>query len=343
MKRRGNFRRRQSLPVIETKRGEILKCKSKYNPLVCGALTVVMAFSLSLCSAQSAYASESIPDGFVEMAEITEEPAADIPEESAVESPGELLDSAYAEETIPDSALESGETSEELIADSSEESTVEVPKEQPEIVKPEKKPAKAKKKLKPAVFQTVAEVVAEEEKPSSEEAKPAVESSVSASSSSPVLTLLKEQAVNGGKRTKETLKTRPGDTVTYYLAVTNAEESERPAKAISIMDGIPDGMVYVENSATAGATLKDGSIRWDIDDLAAGETFAVSYQAKIPEDSGAATYSGTANASCHIESMMKSPKTADENHPAVWLAVAGISLAAMLGGAVEALNLKRHE
>ena len=64
----------------------------------------------------------------------------------------------------------------------------------------------------------------------------------------------------------------------------------------------------------------------------------MSYQASIPEDAEAATYSGTANASCSIESEEASPKTADENRPGLWLGGALASLSAATGAALSLLR-----
>ena len=165
--------------------------------------------------------------------------------------------------------------------------------------------------------------------------------SYSTTSAKPKLTLVKQQAVNGGEKTSESVKARPGDTITYYLTLTNDESSESAAKDVDIVDDIPKGMKYVEGSAVGDATVSNGSVRWTIGSLKAGQSVLVSYQASIPEDAEAATYSGTANASCYIESSEDSPKTADENQPGLWLASTTASIGTALGGAA-AIRRKRR-
>jgi hypothetical protein len=104
---------------------------------------------------------------------------------------------------------------------------------------------------------------------------------------------------------------------------------------------VPQGMKYVEGSAVGDATVSNGSVRWTIGSLKAGQSVLVSYQASIPEDAEAATYSGTANASCYIESSEDSPKTADENQPGLWLASTTASIGTALGGAASIRRKRR--
>jgi uncharacterized repeat protein (TIGR01451 family) len=211
---------------------------------------------------------------------------------------------------------------------------------------------------KPPVFSGVKEIVVEKKaKKSKKKGKPSAKStskttedseigtitshSYSTTSAKPKLTLVKQQAVNGGEKTSESVKARPGDTITYYLTLTNDESSESAAKDVDIVDDIPKGMKYVEGSAVGDATVSNGSVRWTIGSLKAGQSVLVSYQASIPEDAEAATYSGTANASCYIESSEDSPKTADENQPGLWLASTTASIGTALGGAA-AIRRKRR-
>lgn len=243
---------------------------------------------------------------------------------------------AFAEEVVPDSSAEMVEVVEEEPA----EVIVEV-----DPVKPVEEPPKpVKKKLKTATFTTeaIVEVEPEHEKKQKQkhEQKPVEsQSEVSAASTNPVLTMQKEQSVNGGEKTSGSVKAKPGDIITYYLTVTNTEKSNSTAQTVTIVDHIPNGMVMVEGSATSGAILSDDAIRWDIETLEVGASVEVSYQAQIPKDAKAATYTSTANASCYIESTVPSPKTGDENHPAVWLTVGGVSIVMMLAGL---FGLKRH-
>jgi uncharacterized repeat protein (TIGR01451 family) len=231
-------------------------------------------------------------------------------------------------------------------------------------VQPEKQPeSKAKVSenpprtdLKPYTIKT--EIVVEKEaKKSAKKGKSASKSSTtstedseigtitshsySTTSAKPKLTLVKQQAVNGGEKASESVKARPGDTITYYLTLTNDESSESAAKDVDIVDDIPQGMKYVEGSAVGDATVSNGSVRWTIGSLKAGQSVLVSYQASIPEDAEAATYSGTANASCYIESSEDSPKTADENQPGLWLASTTASIGTALGGAASIRRKRR--
>lgn len=243
---------------------------------------------------------------------------------------------AFAEEVIPDSSAEVFE----VVEEEPSEVMVEV-----EPAKPVAQPPKpVKKKLKTATFTTeaIVEVEPEQKQDTEKKEKPKPvesQSEVSAASTNPVLTMKKEQSVNGGDKTSGSVKAKPGDIITYYLTVTNTEKSNSTAQTVTIVDHIPNGMILVEDSATSGAVLSDDSIRWDIETLEVGESVEVSYQAQIPNDAKAATYTSTANASCYIESTTPSPKTGDDNHPAMWLTVGGVSIVMMLAGV---FGLKRH-
>jgi uncharacterized repeat protein (TIGR01451 family) len=287
-----------------------IKTKSLLSVTLAAGMTLVFSF----CTLPPAFAAESsIPDS--SMAEVEE----DTPVEETV-----------TEKKIPEESVE--------------EAVKEEPKETAES-------DSGKTNLKPAAFATESTVTAAvlEEPDDSEEtneelskARTTTSSEVSAASTSPVLSLKKEQAVNDGERTSETVSAKLGDTITYYLTVTNSEESASAAKSISIVDNIPEGMTYVEGSASGEAAVSNGIIRWTVENLAAGQSVLVSYQAKIPEDASAASYSGTANASCYVESLEDSPKTGDENHSGRWYSVAGVSAAAMLTGACQMIYIKRH-
>lgn len=259
-----------------------------------------------------------------------------------------------AEMDAPDSSTEIVEVVEAVDeADTSETPVEVIPAPQPvEVEKAEppqeQTPKPAKKNLKAASFstQSVIQIEAEESSSPSESVtkkEPAASTSVvKSTSTNPDLTMTKEQAVNGGEKTADKVKAKAGDTITFYITVSNSESSAASAKSITIADHIPDGMTYVEDSGTAGAAVSGDTIRWNVDDLAAGQSVLVTYKVQIPKDAKAATYTSTANASCRIESVEESPKTADENHPAAWLTMAGVSFAAMLAGAAELFRLKKH-
>ena len=321
-------------------------------------LTMSLAAALAVNAAPVAFAAEesSNLEDWPEL--VSTAPAADVSSPSTAEEPAEA-------EAEPEPETSSAETSVEA-----PEAVLEIePEPTPtpataKAVQPEKQPeSKAKVSenpprtdLKPYTIKT--EIVVEKEaKKSEKKGKSASKSSAkttedseigtitshsySTTSAKPKLTLVKQQAVNGGEKTSESVKARPGDTITYYLTLTNDESSESAAKDVDIVDDIPQGMKYVEGSAVGDATVSNGSVRWRIGSLKAGQSVLVSYQASIPEDAEAATYSGTANASCYIESSEASPKTADENRPGLWLGGAMTSLVTVLGSVLK-LRRKRE-
>lgn len=281
------------------------------------------------------------------------------PEESAEESFEDISDAPEGEQ--PDNAAENEEPPEESTA----ETGVTAPNQsatQPSVSQTEQKPVTkvsenpVRTDLKPYVIQTekvVEQKAKQSTKTGSQSGKTSKSSSktedgdkagsitshsVSTTSAKPKLTLTKQQAVNGGEKTSESVKARPGDTITYYLTLSNDESAQAAAQDVAIADDIPEGMVYVEGSATGDATVSNGTVRWSIGKVNAGQSVLVSYKASIPEDAEAATYSGTANASCYIENEEDSPKTADENRPGLWLGGAVTSLVTVVGSVLKLLR-----
>lgn len=280
------------------------------------------------------------------------------PEESAEKSFEDISDAPEGEQ--PDDAAEDEEPPEESTAEESEPAptpkpvTTQPEKEQKPVTKVSENPVRTD--LKPYVIQTekvVEQKAKQSTKTGSQSGKTSKSSSktedgdkagsitshsVSTTSAKPKLTLTKQQAVNGGEKTSESVKARPGDTITYYLTLSNDESAQAAAQDVAIADDIPEGMVYVEGSATGDATVSNGTVRWSIGKVNAGQSVLVSYKASIPEDAEAATYSGTANASCYIESEEDSPKTADENRPGLWLGGAVTSLVTVVGSVLKLLR-----
>ena len=315
---------------------------------------MALAATLAVGGTPAAFAADASVDDWPTL--IVEEPEQD-PEESAEESCEDV--SAVLEGELPDEDVEGEEPPEESTAETSapEQSGDQTPASQPEqkpVVKVSDNPPRTERK--PYVIQTE-KVVEQEAKKSTktgsqsgktsksysktesgDKAGSITSHSYSTTSAKPKLTLVKQQAVNGGEKTSESVKARPGDTITYYLTLTNDESSESAAKDVDIVDDIPQGMKYVEGSAVGDATVSNGSVRWTIGSLKAGQSVLVSYQASIPEDAEAATYSGTANASCYIESSEDSPKTADENQPGLWLGGAVTSLVTVVGSVLKLLR-----
>lgn len=281
------------------------------------------------------------------------------PEESAEESFEDISDAPEGEQ--PDDAAEDEEPPEESTA----ETGVTAPNQsanQPSVSQTEQKPVTkvsenpVRTDLKPYVIQTekvVEQKAKQSTKTGSQSAKTSKSTSktedgdkagsitshsVSTTSAKPKLTLTKQQAVNGGEKTSESVKAKPGDTITYYLTLTNDESAQAAAQDVAIADDIPEGMVYVEGSATGDATVSNGTVRWSIGKVNVGQSVLVSYKASIPEDAEAATYSGTANASCYIENEEDSPKTADENRPGLWMGGAVTSLVTVVGSVLKLLR-----
>lgn len=94
----------------------------------------------------------------------------------------------------------------------------------------------------------------------------------------PELVFRKSQAVNGGDATAEVLKAVEGDTVTYYLTVTNVGKDT--ARAVTVLDTVPAGLI--PGTVHNGGVLKDGVITWAVDSVAAGESVTVSFTVTVP-------------------------------------------------------------
>ncbi len=111
----------------------------------------------------------------------------------------------------------------------------------------------------------------------------------------PHLDIMKQQAVNGGTRTKDPLDVKPGDQVTYYITVEN--NSEGNAKAVTVTDEIPsDGNISlgpVKKGSITGVVNETGkvitgsqrgnTIYWDAFDLEAGQSAVVEFTVGVPE------------------------------------------------------------
>ena len=316
---------------------------------------MALAATLAVGGTPAAFAADASVDDWPTL--IVEEPEQD-PEESAEESCEDV--SAVPEGELPDEDVEGEEPPEESTAEESEPAptpkpvTTQPEKEQKPVTKVSENPVRTD--LKPYVIQTekvVEQKAKQSAKTGSQSGKTSKSSSktedgdkagsitshsVSTTSAKPKLTLTKQQAVNGGEKTSESVKAKPGDTITYYLTLTNDESAQAAAQDVAIADDIPEGMVYVEGSATGDATVSNGTVRWSIGKVNAGQSVLVSYKASIPEDAEAATYSGTANASCYIENEEDSPKTADENRPGLWMGGAVTSLVTVVGSVLKLLR-----
>ena len=91
----------------------------------------------------------------------------------------------------------------------------------------------------------------------------------------------KDQAKNGGERTKEILYVVPGDKITYYITLTNAKGSGTALDAV-VTDTVPDGLTLVSGSVSNGGTVSGRLITWEVGDIKAGESVTVSFTATVP-------------------------------------------------------------
>ncbi len=97
----------------------------------------------------------------------------------------------------------------------------------------------------------------------------------------PELNIVKEQAVNGDQFTTDVLDVEPGDVVTYRLTVSNT--SDGPAEGVVVRDQIPEGLEYVEGSASNDGVLDAGQLVWSLGDLAGQASISVTFDVKVPE------------------------------------------------------------
>ena len=97
----------------------------------------------------------------------------------------------------------------------------------------------------------------------------------------PALSILKEQAVGNGTATVKQQSVKAGDVVSYTITVTNNGEGD--AYGITVSDKLPEGLSYVEASATQGGTVKDGIVTWKLDTLAAGQSAKLTFKVTVPK------------------------------------------------------------
>lgn len=118
----------------------------------------------------------------------------------------------------------------------------------------------------------------------------------------PDLTIEKLQQINEGEFVKgdDPIRVSAKDIVTYKLIVAN------PSKVDTInsilVDEIPEGLVYVENSAQ-GANIVNGKLVWALGTIKAGESVEKTFQVKVPkvkeytlwQNQGTVTYENNPN------------------------------------------------
>ncbi len=116
----------------------------------------------------------------------------------------------------------------------------------------------------------------------------------------PKLEIKKDQSRNGGTRTTDILGVNPGDEVTYYITVKN--NSEGDAKDVTVTDEIPlsdkpegENKYRLENAVSIkgkiletdkvfGGKQEGDTIKWDLFDLAAGQTAELEFTVTVPEN-----------------------------------------------------------
>ena len=96
----------------------------------------------------------------------------------------------------------------------------------------------------------------------------------------PDVTVEKFQALNNGVQTKNKLTAKEGDEITYTIIVKNT--GTEAIKGLVIADELPEGLTYVENSATANGILANGSVQWTFDELAINQEVSVQFKVKVP-------------------------------------------------------------
>lgn len=97
----------------------------------------------------------------------------------------------------------------------------------------------------------------------------------------PDLVIEKAQAVGTDAPTTEKLEVTGGKVVTYYITVTN--HGEGAANGVQVADKIPEGLVYVEGSASNGGTVENGIVSWNLGTVEADGQVTVTFQVKVPK------------------------------------------------------------
>lgn len=100
---------------------------------------------------------------------------------------------------------------------------------------------------------------------------------------SPVVIIEKEQSLNGGARTKNLIDVEPGDTVMYYITVTN--NSDATAADVIVTDDIPTPpmLVLIEDSISDGGTSDGSTITWNLEELDPGQSKTVTFKVNVPD------------------------------------------------------------
>lgn len=108
----------------------------------------------------------------------------------------------------------------------------------------------------------------------------------------PAVSIEKAQAIGDsaeeGSFTTDALDVAAGDVVTYRLTVRNTGGSF--AEDVRVSDAVPEGLVYVEGSASDEGVFSSGTVCWSLGSLEAGESRTVTFGAKVPDADGPASW-----------------------------------------------------
>lgn len=112
----------------------------------------------------------------------------------------------------------------------------------------------------------------------------------------PQISIEKTQRVGDSEHTKDPLTVSAGNIVTYALTVTNTSDSV--AADVIIRDPVPNGLTVVDGSLSDGGTVtSDGILHWNVGDLDPGASATVTFQATVPQTSGASSWTNQASVS----------------------------------------------
>lgn len=110
------------------------------------------------------------------------------------------------------------------------------------------------------------------------------------------LVIEKKQGLGEEEPVKTTLDVDSGDTVTYYITVTN--EDNQDSGELTLTDTLADGLELVEGSISDNGTSTDESgkitITWNLGSLKAGDSKTVSFKVKVPSVSKTTEWPNTA-------------------------------------------------
>ena len=96
-------------------------------------------------------------------------------------------------------------------------------------------------------------------------------------------------AVPSIEKTANVKTANVGDTLTYAVKLSNNKAASSAWKEVVLTDNIPDGLTFVDSSVyvdgkSAEHSIKDGVLSVPVGDIAAGQTVAVTFKAKVNAD-----------------------------------------------------------